>query len=196
MNTVTDLSRKTVRCESREKGLHSPLARLAGHTQQTCSGQGTCILQHGTPREASVRQRNLNTQNLNTMKLTSNIAATLLGLAFVTFGLNFFLNFIPMPPDNSPADAPHKLFMAALYPTGYLTFVKVLEILGGVLVALPKTRNFGLLVLGPIVINILAFQIFLTKGAGLTQPPVIAVAVLSAFVLFAERKAFANLLKA
>ncbi|MES2595031.1 MAG: hypothetical protein V4662_06840 [Verrucomicrobiota bacterium] len=130
------------------------------------------------------------------MKLIPNIAAGLLGLAFVTFGLNFFLNFIPMPPDNSPSDAPHKLFMAALYPTGYLTFVKVLEILGGVLVALPKTRNFGLLVLGPIVINILAFQIFLTKGAGLTQPPVIAVALLSAFVLFTERKAFAGLLKA
>jgi uncharacterized membrane protein YphA (DoxX/SURF4 family) len=130
------------------------------------------------------------------MKHIPNLAAGLLGLAFVTFGLNFFLNFIPMPADPSPADAPHKLFMAALYPTGYLTFVKVLEILGGVLVALPKTRNIGLLTLGPIVVNILAFHVFLTKGAGLADPPVLAITLLSAFVLFTERKAFAGLIKA
>ena len=129
------------------------------------------------------------------MKLASTLAAGLLGLAFITFGSNFFLNFIPMPADPSPADAPHKLFMAALFPTGYLAFVKVLEILGGVLVAVPKTRNIGLLVLGPIVVNILAFHIFLTKGAGLFEPPVIAITVLAAFVLFAERKTWLGLVK-
>lgn len=129
------------------------------------------------------------------MKLLPTLAAGLLGLAFIIFGSNFFLNFIPMPADPSPADAPHKLFMGAMFPTGYLAFVKVLEILGGLLVALPKTRNIGLLILGPIIVNILAFHIFLTKGAGLTNPPVVAIAVLSAFVLFSERKAFAGLLK-
>jgi len=129
------------------------------------------------------------------MKLASNIAGGLLGLLFITFGLNFFLNFIPMPADPSPADAPHKLFMAALFPTGYLAFVKVLEILGGALVALPKTRNIGLLILGPIVVNILAFHVFLTKGAGLEQPPVILLTVLSLFLLVSGRKAFLGLLK-
>lgn len=129
------------------------------------------------------------------MKLLPTLAAGLLGLAFIIFGSNFFLNFIPMPADPSPADAPHKLFMAAMFPTGYLAFVKVLEILGGLLVALPKTRNIGLLILGPIIVNILAFHIFLTKGAGLTNRPVVAIVLLSAFVLFSERKAFASLLK-
>ncbi|HRH98147.1 MAG TPA: hypothetical protein PLB55_19560 [Prosthecobacter sp.] len=130
------------------------------------------------------------------MKHLSTLASVFLGLAFITFGANFFLNFIPMPADPSPADAPHKLFMAALFPTGYLTFVKVLEILGGVLVALPKTRNIGLLVLGPIIVNILAFHVFLTKGSGLTDPPVVAIALLSAFVLFSERKTWLGLIKA
>lgn len=130
------------------------------------------------------------------MKHLPTLDSALLGLAFITFGANFFLNFIPMPVDPSPADAPHKLFMAAMFPTGYLTFVKVLEILGGVLVALPKTRNIGLLVLGPIIVNILAFHVFLTKGAGLTDPPVIAIALLSAFVLFSERKSWLGLIKA
>mgnify|MGYP000910471314 CR=1 FL=1 len=129
------------------------------------------------------------------MKHAPTIAGALLGLLFVVFGSNFFLNFIPMPADPSPADAPHKLFMAALFPTGYLAFVKVLEILGGILVAVPKTRNIGLLVLGPIIVNILAFHVFLTKGAGLTDPPILLISVLSLFLLISERKAFAGLLK-
>lgn len=128
------------------------------------------------------------------MKTASNIGGALLGLLFLTFGLNFFLQFLPMPADPSPPDAPHKLFMAALFPTGYLAFVKVLEIIGGVLVAVPKTRNFGLLILGPIVVNILAFHIFLTKGAGLAGPPAL-VGLLALFVLITEWKSFANLLK-
>jgi putative oxidoreductase len=128
------------------------------------------------------------------MKHAPNIAGGLLGLLFLVFGLNFFLHFFPMPDDPSPADAPHKLFMAALFPTGYLAFIKVLEILGGVLVAVPKTRNFGLLLLGPVIINILAFHVFLTKGAGLTKPPVVLICVLAAFLLFSARKSFARLL--
>ncbi len=128
------------------------------------------------------------------MKHAPNIAGILLGLFFLVFGLNFFLNFMPTPPDPSPADAPHKLFMGALFPTGYLAFVKVLEITGGVLVAIPKTRNFGLLILGPIIVNILAFHIFLLKGAALMQPPIVPViAVLAAFLLWSGRGKFAAL---
>ena len=127
------------------------------------------------------------------MKYAPQIAASLLGLLFVVFGLNFFLKFIQMPA-GPPEGSPPALFMAALYPTGYLAFVKVFEILGGVLVAIPKTRNIGLLVLGPIVINILAFQVFLAKGAGLLDPPVILVTVLPLFLLWAGRKKFLGLL--
>lgn len=128
------------------------------------------------------------------MKTASNIAGALLGLLFLVFGLNFFLSFLPMPPDPSPADAPHKLFMSALVPTGYFAFIKVIEITGALLVAIPKTRNFGLLLLGPIIVNILAFHIFLLKGAALFQPPIVPViVVLAAFLLWSGRRKFATL---
>ncbi|MGB0992693.1 MAG: hypothetical protein ACPG32_09515 [Akkermansiaceae bacterium] len=74
-------------------------------------------------------------------------------------------------------------------------YVKALEIIGGILVVLPRTRNIGLLVLGPIVINILAVNIFIIGGGAVFQPPVIAIAVLSAFLLWCERKKFAGLLR-
>jgi putative oxidoreductase len=127
------------------------------------------------------------------MKYAPNIAGGLLGLLFIVFGSNFFLNFIPMPP-GPPEGSPPALFMAALYPTGYLAFVKVFEILGGLLVAIPKTRNIGLLVLGPIIINILCFHVFLTKGATLIDPVNIGISLLALFLLVSGRKAFAGLL--
>jgi putative oxidoreductase len=121
------------------------------------------------------------------------IAGGLLGLLFITFGLNHFINFISMG-DPPPEGSPPAMFFGAIYSTGYLSFIKVIEIVGGVLVAIPLTRNFGLLALGPIVVNILAFNVFLTKGAGLLQAPVILVSVLSAYLLWCGRKKFASLL--
>lgn len=128
------------------------------------------------------------------MKLASNLLGILLGLLFLTFGLNYFFNFIPMPADPSPADAPHKMFMGALIPTGYFAFIKIIEITGALLVLLPKTRAVGLLFLGPIVVNILAFHGFLLKGSGLVGPPLL-VAVLAFLVLLTEWRAFAGLVK-
>ena len=92
-----------------------------------------------------------------------------------------------------PADSPPAMFPGAMIPTGYFAFVKVLEIVGGILVAIPRTRPVGLLTLGPIVVNILRFHIFLAKGAGLVGLPLL-VALLSLFLLWANRAAFSCLL--
>ncbi len=127
------------------------------------------------------------------MKNLPNIAGGLLGLAFLVFGLNHFLHFLPDMPAPEKGSPP-ALFFGAIYPTGFLSFIKVCEILGGIFVALPKTRNIGLLLLGPIVVNILAFHLFLTDRSGLLDPPVIAVSVLSAYLLWVGRKKFCGLL--
>ena len=125
------------------------------------------------------------------MKLASNIAGVLLGLIFNVVALNFFFHFFSMP--EPPAGSPPAMFLGAMIPTGYFAFVKVLEILGGLLVAIPRTRPLGLLTLGPIVVNILCFHIFLAKGAGLFPLPVLA-ASLSLFLLWTERAAYSRLL--
>ena len=119
------------------------------------------------------------------------IAGGLLGLLFLVFGLNFFLQFLSMP--SPPEGSPMALFMGAMYTSGYLAFVKVLEISGGVLVAIPKTRNIGLLILTPIIVNILAIHVFLMGGAGLMDPPVILITALAAFLIWSARKSTAAL---
>ena len=128
------------------------------------------------------------------MKYLPNIAGGLLGLAYIAFGLMVLLKLGPTPPP-PPEGSPAAMFMGAFAPTGYLTFVKFFEVLGGLLVAIPRTRNFGLLILGPIIINILAFHIFVMKGEGLFSPVIIIIVVLALYLLWCGRKEFAGLLR-
>jgi len=127
------------------------------------------------------------------MRHLPTIAGILLGLAFVLFGVLFLFNLMPAQPAPPAGSAP-ALFMGAFVPTGYLAFVKVLEILGGVLVAIPRTRNIGLLVLGPIIINILAFHVFILRGAMILDPVLAVIVILTLFLLWSGRRAFAGLL--
>jgi putative oxidoreductase len=125
------------------------------------------------------------------MKIPSNIAGVLLGLVFNVVAWNFFFHLFAMPAP--PAGSPPAMFLGAMIATGYFALVKALEITGGILVAIPRTRQLGLLTLGPIVVNILCFHIFLLHGAGLFPLPLL-VASLSLFLLWTERGAFSHLL--
>ena len=126
------------------------------------------------------------------MKYLPNIAGGLLGLSFIAFSLMFFFNLMgdqPPPPPDSAMDH----FMKAFGPTGYMHFVKTCELLGGIMVAIPLTRNIGLLFLGPVILNIVAFHAFVAKG-GLADPPLIIICLLAAYLLWDARAKFAGLL--
>ena len=124
------------------------------------------------------------------MKYAVIAARLLLALIFVVFGLNFWLQFIPMPKTTPPAAVAS--FMAALFPTGYLATVKVLEILGGSLVSTGRSTAAGLLLLGPIIVNILFFDIFLQKAF---NPLSSLAAILALFLLWIERARFAPIVR-
>lgn len=126
------------------------------------------------------------------MKYIPIIAGVLLGLFFIMSAVVVLFNLAPVP--EVPEGTPLAMFLGAFGPTGYLTFIKVCELLGGILVAIPRTRNFGLLVLGPIIVNILAFHTFITGPASLLNSMVILVSLLAVYLLWVERKAFAALL--
>ena len=80
-------------------------------------------------------------------------------------------------------------FFVATAPTGFLAFVKALELIGGLLVAIPATRRLGLLILGPIVVNIIAFHVLIARG-GWDNPMFILVVVLPLYLVWVERRAF------
>lgn len=132
------------------------------------------------------------------MKYVPTIAGILLGLLFLFaggayFAMTYFGVAGPQPTEPPPAQA--AAFMGAMMSTGYLEFVKALEVIGGLLVAIPRTRNLGLLVLGPIILNILCVSFYLMGGfQTLLDPMLIAISALALYLLWVERRAFGALI--
>ena len=85
-----------------------------------------------------------------------NIAIWFLAILMVIFGLNKFFGFIPVEP---PADATAQSFMGALFTSYLYVIVALAEIVGGLMLLIPKTRFMGWLLLLPIIFNIVAFHI-------------------------------------
>ena len=123
------------------------------------------------------------------MKILNIIARTLLGLIFVVFGLNAFLNFIPLPPPKGELAGE---FMKALFMSHYLYAVKCFEISGGLLLLSGRYTALGLTLVGPVIVNILFYHAFM-DNAGL--PMALILSVLALFLLWRNRSSFAGLLK-
>jgi len=94
-------------------------------------------------------------------KLTA-AARLLLGLIFFVFGLNGFLNFIPVPPNLPPQMV---AFMGGMNASVYfLPLLKGTEVFVGALLLVGVAVPVALVILAPIVINIFFVHLFLTPG--------------------------------
>jgi hypothetical protein len=121
------------------------------------------------------------------MKKTALAIRILLGSIFLIFGLNGFLQFIPMADMTEGAIA----FFGALAKTGYmLPVLFATQIVGGGLM-LAGMVPLALVILAPIVVNIVAFHLFLAPGG---LPLAIVVAGASLFLAYAHRQSFEPLL--
>jgi uncharacterized membrane protein YphA (DoxX/SURF4 family) len=122
------------------------------------------------------------------MKIATIIARVLLGLVFVIFGANKFLHFLPNPPMQGAGAQ----FMGAMFQTHYLYVVATCEVLGGLLLLAGRYVPLGLTLVGPVVVNILAFHVFM-DNSGL--PVALVVSALALFLLWRYRQSFAGLVK-
>ena len=121
------------------------------------------------------------------MKAIIIIARILLGLVFVVFGSNGFLQFMAMPPMSGPAGA----FMGAMHETGYLSVINGLQVVGGLLLLFGPVP-LGLTLLGPVIVNILCFHIFMDQKG---LPLALGVSAVAIFLLCVYRANFAGLVK-
>jgi len=121
------------------------------------------------------------------MKKASTIISILLGLILITFGLNKFLNFMPV----MELSAPGLEFMGAFVKIGYgMAFVAIVEIITGILIATNKYRALALVILFPILLNALLFHMFLDPENSL--PAVLAVAM-NLFLMYSNIEKYALL---
>lgn len=118
------------------------------------------------------------------MKYVIIIVRVLLGLVFAVFGSNAFLHFIPMPPMQGQAGA----FITALASSGYLYAIAALQVLGGLCLLIgARFVPLGLTLLGPVIVNIVLYHIFLDPN-GLPMAGVIS--LLALFLLWVYRSKF------
>lgn len=112
-----------------------------------------------------------------------------LGLVFTVFGLNGFFGFLPQPPV-PPAAAS---LLGALFSAGYFfPLLKGIEVLAGVLLLTRVAVPLALTLLAPIVLNIVAFHLFLAPGGMLITLVVLATELHLAWI---HRAAFAPLFR-
>jgi hypothetical protein len=121
------------------------------------------------------------------MKIVALIARILLGVVFTVFGANGFFHFLPQPP-LPPGLASQ--YVIALAQSHYIVVPFTVQLIGGVLLLVNRYVPLALAILGPVIVNILCFHLFLEH----TGLPLAFVAAILWFILFYwHRQAFAGI---
>ena len=117
-------------------------------------------------------------------------ARVLMGLTFFIFGLNGFLNFIPPPP--KPMAEGALAFLGALMKTGYMIkLIAGTQVLVGGLLLLNRFVPLALALIAPVVVNIVAFHLFLEpSGLGIA----LVVLVLELYLAWSYRSSYRPML--
>jgi putative oxidoreductase len=99
------------------------------------------------------------------VKIVTMIARYLLGLMFLVFGSNMFLNFVPMGP--MPTGVAGQ-FSAALFAAHYFYVVGAIMVISAILLLANRFVGLGLTLLGPVLFNILTYHLLMNpSGIGM-----------------------------
>lgn len=90
----------------------------------------------------------------------------LFGLMMVNAGLNKFFNYMPMPEMSEEMMQIMGSFMTIKW---ILPLVAIVEIIGGIVMAIPKTRALGAIIILPVMVGIFVHHLVLDiSGIGIT----------------------------
>jgi uncharacterized membrane protein YphA (DoxX/SURF4 family) len=123
------------------------------------------------------------------MWYAATVVRILVGLAFLASGIMYFVFLargeqLPLPDQGDARD-----FAQALGNSKFMVAVKVLEVVGGLLLLSGYFVPVGLCILGPVVVNIFLFDVFLARTpADITVGSVFL--ALLVFLIYAYRKHF------
>ena len=118
---------------------------------------------------------------MNKKKLHTG-ARLLFGLAFFIFGLNGFLEFMPLPPVSEKAGA----LLGAFAATGYFfPMIKVIEISVGLMLLANVFAPLALILITPLLVGITSIHLFLNPEG---LPMMVVLLLLHAFVAYGYKK--------
>jgi putative oxidoreductase len=120
------------------------------------------------------------------MKIAVVIARILMGVIFVFFGLNGFLQFLKAPLPTGLAGQ----FLMALFQSHYVWFICAVQIVGGVLLLVNRYVALALALLGPVIVNIILYHLLLNPTAAQLA---VVVTILWFFLFYRYRQNFSGL---
>ena len=120
------------------------------------------------------------------MKVAVVIARILMGVIFVFFGLNGFLQFLKAPLPTGLAGQ----FLMALFQSHYVWFICAVQIVGGVLLLVNRYVPLALALLGPVIVNIILYHLLLNPTAAQLA---VVVTILWFFLFYRYRQNFSGL---
>lgn len=117
------------------------------------------------------------------------VATVLFALMFINGGLNKFFNYIPVPPD-MPAELvkDNAAFMEVVW---LMPLIAVVELVGGVLLLVPKFRALGAIILFPIMVGILLLHATVAVSG---LPLAIILSGILFWILWENRTKYTNLI--
>lgn len=120
------------------------------------------------------------------MNFLTHIPAAILAFLFLFGGINYFFPLVSVV----AVTGNQFTFFSLLTSTGYMAVVKIVEIIGGVLIIMPTKRALAAIILAPISVNILLFEICIVGTPGIG----VALIALVAIIIFQEKQKFMALL--
>ena len=78
-------------------------------------------------------------------------------------------------------------FIGALVSSGYIYVIALLQVVGGLLLLIGRFIPLGLTLLGPVIVNIMLYHIFLDPSG---LPMAIVISILALFLLWVYRYRF------
>lgn len=91
------------------------------------------------------------------MKIFKFIVFLLFGLMFINSGLNKLFHYLPTPELSEELTRVNQAFDTIAW---LLPLVGIVEVIGGILSIIPRTRPLGLIMLFPIMIGVMCQHIF------------------------------------
>jgi uncharacterized membrane protein YphA (DoxX/SURF4 family) len=119
-----------------------------------------------------------------------SVLALLFGLMFINAGLDKFFHYMPMP-----KDMPEKMMkaFAAFTEIGWLMpLVGLAELVGGILIIIPKTRALGALIIFPVMVGIFLTNIVQDKSA---LPLVVILAAILGWIMYENKEKYLPMVK-
>jgi len=118
------------------------------------------------------------------------VATVLFALMFINGGLNKFFNYIPVPPD-MPAELV-KVNAALMEVVWLMPLIAVVELIGGILLFIPKYRALGAIMIFPIMVGI----VFIHATVAVSGLPLaIALSLILVWIMWEDRAKYLQLIK-